>query len=458
MKSLPTLRASGFAQVSQWILDPVGYLQSNFERYGDLFPAQMLWNSSVPMILANEPKAVQFLLTRDRGKEFSAPGEANQILEQLLGSQSLVLLSGERHQQRRKLIMPPFHGERIRAYSQLIQTITQEAIAAWPLDKPIDIRDTIQSITMRVILQAVFGLHEGDRYQKLEHLLALRLGMTNSPLASALIFLPWLRKDFGTWSPGGRIRQIAEETDRLLFAEIQDRRAHPDPDRIDILSLLLTAKDENGDGLSDRELRDELMTLLMAGHETTATSLTWALYWVHKLPQVKQKLVAELESMSDPGDASQFSQLQYLSAVCNETLRIYPVAMLTFPRRVEKPVELCGYQLDPGAIAVGCIYLIHQREDLYPNPHEFRPERFLENQFSPYEFLPFGGGSRRCVGAALAASEMRIVLGTILTHLDLALASDRPVKPGRRGVTLAQSSPVRLKKLGERAIAAPAFA
>jgi cytochrome P450 len=279
--------------------------------------------------------------------------------------------------------------------------------------------------------------------------------MSSTPLTSALIFLPWLQKDLGPWSLGHRLRRLAEETDQLLFAEIQERRAHSNPDRIDILSLLLAARDEDGNGLTNQDLRDELMTLLVAGHETTATALTWATYWIHAQPEVRQRLLAELDAMTNPSDPAQLMQQAYLTAVCNETLRIYPVAMLTFPRRVEVPLELCGCSLKPGTLVMGCIYLLHQREDLYPQPDQFRPSRFLERQFSPYEFMPFGAGVRRCVGSALALYEMRIVLGTMLSQLDLTLANQRPVKPGRRGVTLGQRSPVLIQKVGPRSSAKP---
>ncbi|MDA0266402.1 MAG: cytochrome P450 [Cyanobacteria bacterium] len=449
MPTAPIVTKPMFLQTGQWILDPVGYMQTQFEQYGDIFQAAVAWTSNGPLVFVNEPKAVQYMLTHDTGKEFTAPGDLNAILEPLIGRQNLILLNGQQHRQRRQLVMPPFHGERLKAYGQIIQQIAQEAIAQWPIDEQRNVRTVMQKITMRVILQVVFGLHQGERYGQLERLLSLRMEMTDTPLASAIIFMPWLQKDFGAWSPGGRIQRLAEETDALLFAEIQDRRANPDPARIDILSLLLAAKDEDGNGLSDQDLRDELMTLLVAGHETTATALTWAMYWIHALPKVKQKLLAELDGL-DSGDLSQLLQLPYLNAVCNETLRINPVAMLTFPRQLQVPLELCGYQLEPGMLLMGCIYLIHQREDLYPEPLQFRPERFLERQFSPYEFMPFGGGVRRCVGYALAQYEMKIALATLLTQADMTLMNQRPVQPARRGVTLGQNQPVQIKKIGTR--------
>lgn len=449
-KTIPTPKAPTLLQIGQWIFDPLGYMTNNFQKFGDLFQAYVSWGSSEPLLMLSEPQAIQYLLTHDTTKQFTAPGDVNRILEPLLGRQSLILLSGNEHRRRRQLVMPPFHGERLKAYGKIIQDITNQVISQWSTDTSLNVRNAMQKITMRVILEAVFGLYEGERYNRLEQLLSQRLNMTGSPMGAVLLFLPWLRKDFGAWSPGYRIRQLAEETDQLLFAEIKERRNNPDPNRVDILSLLLMAEDEDGNGLTDQDLRDELMTLLVAGHETTATALTWSMYWIHSLPEVKEKLLAELETVTDINDPSQFLKLPYLSAVCNETLRIHPVAMLTFPRRVEEPIALCGYDLEPGMMIMGSIYLLHHREDIYPQPQQFRPERFLEKQFSPYEFMPFGGGVRRCVGAALAQYEMKIVLGTILSQLDLALLNKGSVKPRRRGVTLGQDRPIQVKKVGAR--------
>lgn len=198
----------------------------------------------------------------------------------------------------------------------------------------------------------------------------------------------------------------------------------------------MSARDEAGESMTDVELRDELMTLLIAGHETTATALTWTLYWLHKLPRVREKLLQELESINDTSDSNVLFRLPYLNAVCCETLRIYPVGMLTFPRVVRKPVELMGYLLDSGTIVIGSIYLAHRREDVYPDPEQFRPERFLERQFSPFEYLPFGGGIRRCIGMAFAQFEMKVVLSAILSQVELALEKDTgSVQPVRRGLT-----------------------
>lgn len=202
--------------------------------------------------------------------------------------------------------------------------------------------------------------------------------------------------------------------------------------------------------LTDKELRDELMTLLIAGYETTATAMAWGLYWIYQKPKVREQLLQELDSLGENPDPISISRLPYLTAVCNETLRIYPIALATFVREVQEPVELLGYQIEPGNEIWGCIYLLHHREDLYPDSKQFKPERFLERQFSPYEFMPFGGGARRCVGYALAEFEMKLVIAKVVSNYNLVLADDKPEKAQRRGVTLAPAKGVIMKMEGIR--------
>ncbi len=233
--------------------------------------------------------------------------------------------------------------------------------------------------------------------------------------------------------------RLRAHIDEIIYAEISDRRQHPDSSRVDILSLLMAAKDENGELMSDVELRDELLTLLTAGHETTASALTWALYWIHYLPEVKRKLIDDLASVGNL-DFSAISKLPYLNAVCQETLRIYPIAMLTFFRIANSSINILEQEFEQDTLLTPCIYLTHHRPDLYPEPNQFKPERFLARQFSPYEYIPFGGGNRRCIGLAFALYEMKLVLATVLSRYSLALAGSSTVKPVRRGVTLAPSS------------------
>lgn len=434
-------------QLIQWIADPVRFMEAAAQRYGEIFTTPLSKNSG-SLVYVSNPQAIKQILTKDT-KQFNAPGELNEILKPLLGNQSVIMLDGDRHQRQRQLLMPPFHGERMRAYGQLICEIT-EKVMSFPLGKPFLARAAMQDISLQVMLQAVFGLYEGERYQQLKQLIASMLELFKSPLTSSFLFFRSLQRDLGPWSPWGYFSRQQQQIDELLYTEISERREQPDPERRDILTLLMSARDEAGEPMTDVELRDELLTLLFAGHETTATAMAWSLYWVHHHPEVREKLLKELDTLGDSPEPLSISRLPYLTAVCQETLRIYPVGMLTFPRVVKKPVELSGHQLEPGTVVVGCIYLTHQREDLYPEPKQFKPERFLERQFSPYEFLPFGGGSRRCIGEALALFEMKLVLATILSRYQLALADKRPVRPQRRGVTLAPAGGVKMVMKGQR--------
>ena len=433
-------------QKLHWIADPVGYMDAAAQDYPDLFRAQVVGFGS-NLVYVNHPQAIQQILNDT--KQFSAPGKWNEILQPLLGDYSVIMLDGNPHQRQRKLLMPPFHGERLRAYSQLVCDITEQVMSQWKQGKPFSARSAMQDISLQVILEAVFGIYEGERYQELKRLLGIVTDLFRSPLTSSLLFFRFVQRDLGKWSPWGYFLRLQRQIDELLYTEIRERREQPNPERTDILSMLMAARDEAGKPMADQELHDELLTLLFAGHETTASAMAWSLYWVHHQPEVKEKLLEELDSLGESPDPMSISQLPYLTAVCQETLRIYPVGMLTFPREVKEPAELIGYELEPGTVLVGCIYLIHHREDLYPDSKQFKPERFLEHQFSPYEFIPFGGGNRRCVGAALAMLEMKLVLATILSNNHLTLADSKPVKPQRRGVTLAPGE-VKMVKTGTR--------
>jgi cytochrome P450 len=404
--------------------------------------------NSAPVVFVSNPQALEEILSESH--RFDAPGEFNEIFHPLVGSQSVITLSGERHQRQRQLLMPPFHGERMRAYGEMIGDVTEQVITQWKEGQPFCVRASTQAITLRVILRAVFGLDESPRGEQLEQLLSSMLEGMSSPLSAAMLYFPSLQRDLGSLSPWGNFLRRQQQIDKLLYEEIQERREHPDSSRTDILSLLMAARDEAGEPMTDQELRDELVTLLVAGHETTATALAWALYWIHKLPSVREKLLQELDSLGDDPDPSAIFRLPYLSAVCSETLRIYPVAMLTFPRKVKVPLSLMGYELEPGTVVLGSIYLTHKREDLYPQAKQFKPERFLERQFSPYEYLPFGGGARRCIGLAFALFEMKLALAKIVSRFELALADNREIRPKRRGLVTAPARSIRLVVRGER--------
>ena len=427
-------------QMFQWVSNPLGYMETNHQRFGDVFTACL--GSQFNLVFVCDPQAVREILSAD-ARTFDS-GRANGILLPLVGSESMLLLDGDRHKQQRKLMMPPFHGERMQTYATTIEEITQEVMARWQIGQSFSVREATQEITMRVILKVVFGLNDGPRYEKVRQLMTTVLDMTGSPLSSSLLFFRGLQQDWGPWSPWGRFMRCKAQLDELLYAEIRERRETLDESRTDILTLLLCARDEYGDAMSDRELRDELLTLLLAGHETTATALAWALYWIHKLPDVGQKLREELASLGEKPDPMAIVKAPYLNAICQETLRIYPVALITFPRIVKSSFSVMGHHFGPETYLAPCIYLTHHREDLYPDPKQFKPERFLERQYSPYEFYAFGGGNRRCLGQALALYEMKLAIATIVSQLKLVLPDDRPIKPVRRGVTLAPSGRLRL--------------
>jgi len=425
-----------------WIATPFPFMRSCSHRYGDSFKVRLSQKLS-PVVFFSNPEALQLILTSDDAELFDAPGELNAILEPLLGTESVIGLSGERHRRVRQLLMPSFHGERMRAYGRLIQDITEEVMKEQVVGKAFSVRKAMQKISMRVILRAIFGLNEGLRYQQLEKVLGSMLDRLSNPFSVSVLFFPMLRQDFGPLSPWGSFLRYRRQIDHLIYEEIAERRAHPQLSRNDILSLLMCACDEAGAALTDSELRDELMTLLIAGHETTATALTWALYWIHKLPAVRKRLLNELQAIPGTLDPNALLRLSYLNAVCCETLRICPVAMLTFPRVTRTRVELTGSSLEPGTIVAGCIYLAHRRKEVYPEPDEFKPERFLERHYSPFEYLPFGGGVRRCIGMAFAQFEMKLVIGHIVSGFELALTATHRVRLVRRGLT-SGPSPLRM--------------
>ena len=443
-------KAPSALQMFQWVTAPFPFMRSCHRRYGDCFTIRLSRRFG-PLVLFSHPEALQVILTNDDGKLFEAPGSLNVTLELITGTQSVFGLSDERHRRARRLLMPPFHGERMRSYGELICNVAEQVISAYQPDEAFPARNPMQTISLRVILRAVFGLTDGLRFQQLENRLGTLLDRLGSPSSASLLFVPSLRHDFGPQSPWGRFIRNRQQIDQLIYDEIADRRKQTGLQRDDILTLLMAARDEAGEALSDLELRDELMTLLVAGHETTATALTWALYWIHRLPPVRRRLLQELDSLNNNFDPNVVFKLPYLNAVCSETLRIYPVALLTFPRVTKSRVALTGVTLEPGTTVAGCIYLAHRRKDAFSDPEEFKPERFLDQHYSPYEFLPFGGGVRRCIGMAFAQFEMRLVLSTILSRFDLALTGARNVRQQRRGL-VSGPSPFSMVKKGVRGV------
>lgn len=432
-------------QLINWIADPLGFQDRYSRKYGDIFTMRLGGLGSYVVI--GNPQAIQEIFSQD--SKFDA-GRGNALAEPLIGQNSLMLMDGDRHRRERKLLMPPFHGERLQTYAKQICLITEQLASQWQVGQPFVARTAMQKISLEVILQIVFGLSEGERYQQLKPLLTDWINMTDSPLRSSMLFLRFLQQDWGACTPWGRMKQRQRQVHDLLQAEIEERRTRGNEARTDVLSLMMAARDENGQAMTDEELRDELLTILFAGHETTATTLAWAFYRIYQQLDVREKLLKELDRLGENSPPMEIAQLPYLTAVCQETLRMYPVLPVIFPRIAKSPVKIAGYLFDAGTTLMPTIYLVHYREDLYPNAQQFEPERFLERQYSAAEYFPFGGGSRRCLGYALAQLEMKLVLATILSQYQLALAEDKPVKLQRRGFTLAPTGGVRMVMTGKR--------
>ncbi|MEH2169685.1 MAG: cytochrome P450 [Nostoc sp.] len=434
-------------QTFQWLTNPLGYMEDCAKSYGDIFTLR-IGPLFTPQIFVSNPQAIQQIFTTDP-KQLDS-GAAAGSGTPLLGQNSLLSLEGKTHQRQRKLLTPPLHGERMQAYGDLIGEITKQVTSEWPVGQSFTVLSSMQEISFQVILKAVFGLEDGLRYEKLKEILIAILNPKRPIMRAILLLFPLLRRDLGPRSPWGRYLRLRQEMDDLIYAEIQERRSLGDQSRSDILSLMMAARDEAGEPMTDLELRDELMTLLIAGHETTASSLAWALYWIHHQPEVREKLLQELDSLGDKKDPNAIFRLPYLNAVCSETMRLYPVAMLGLNRLVKSPLEIAGYKFDSGTILVPCIYLSHHREDLYPNSKQFKPDRFLERQFTQSEYLPFGGGNRRCIGMAFALFEMKLVLATVLSDWQMKLADTQPVLPVRKSVLLAPGGGVPMVAIGKR--------
>jgi len=409
----PPLQTIGF------VARPVGFLLDCERRFGPVFTLSLPPVGRAVHIAS--PEGVRAVFTGDRASTMN-PGRSF-LLEPLLGRRSILLQVGEEHLRRRRLMLPPFHGDRMRSYEQVIVDATRAAVARWPRGRAFPLLPEMQAITLDVILRAVFGLRPGRRADAIRDVLTRTLGEANR--IGAQLSLALASERVRRRHPLGR--RIAHGQ-RLILDEIAERRAGADLDeREDVLSLLMQARDEDGEPLSDDELRDQLVTLLVAGHETTATGLAWTFDALFRTPRALGRL------REDPADA------RYLAAVVDEALRVRPV-IPEVGRRIGQAIEVDGHRLEAGTDVLASIQLLHRRADLFEDPLAFRPERFLEDAPSTYTWIPFGGGTRRCLGAAFAQLEMRTVLRTVLDAVELRPATDRAEPVVRRPVTLAPAN------------------
>jgi len=389
-------------------------------RYGDMFTLKIANEGT--WVFVTDPDAVKQIFTGD--PRLLHAGEANVVLLPVLGSHSVLLLDEGAHMAQRKLMLPSFHGERMRGYEQTMAEVAARELERWPAGAPLSAWPTMQAITLEVILRTVFGVTEPDRLRRMGDALQSSLSWTADPKRMAQLALLGPRRI----AERGTLRKALQPTDDLIFDEIRARRDAPDlAERDDVLSLLLQARHEDGSAMSDQELRDELMTLLVAGHETSATALAWALEALARHPAVLSRLRDEIDAGSDD---------VYLDAVVKEILRLRPVIALVL-RRLTEPMEIGGRLLPAGVNVAPCIYLIHRRPDIYPEPRAFRPERFLEKPPGTYTWIPFGGGVRRCLGASFAQFEIKVVLRELVSRLDIGPARPRPERRVRRAIVFA---------------------
>jgi cytochrome P450 len=415
----PGPSAPALVQATRWMRSPVSLMEECRERYGETFTVRMARVGE--LVFISDAPSVKRLFSADR--ENRLPEGRSVLLEPVLGRRSLLLLEGEDHLRSRRLMLPPFHGERMRAYEAVMERAADRELDSWPLGRRFPLHPRMQTITLEVILRAVFGVEDPARRERLRGLLVRLLEVTSSPRAQVIGLLS---RRLGRIGPYGRLLRLMEDVDAALFEQIAERRGDPGAgDRDDILSLLVEARFEDGEPMSDSEIRDQLMTLLLAGHETTATALAWAFDLLFRSPDAFDRLRAELAERRDG----------YLDAVATETLRVRPVVP-SVGRLITSNTTLGGFDLPAGTAVMASIYLVHTREDLYAAPYEFRPDRFLEGAPETYSWIPFGGGTRRCLGAAFASFEIKVVLRTILRRAVLRAGTDRPEPYGHRNVTL----------------------
>jgi len=428
----PESRMPAVARAVLYARDPIGFYSRLQRRYGDIFVVSFPYFKRV--VYVTSPELVKEVFT-GRPAQFRA-GEANAtVLEPAVGPSSVLTLDGDEHMRQRKVLLPPFHGERVRAYGETIRDAIDRDVDTWPEDRQFSLRPRMQAVTLEVILRAVFGIRGAERERRAAELIG-----EFAHRSDLITTIPGLRRDFGSWSPWAKFKRARTALDAFIYEEIADRRAEGDAEREDVLSLLLAAKHDDGSPMSDRELRDELVTILGAGHETTATALAWAMERLLRTPRVMTKLRESVDAGED----------EYLDATIKEALRSRPV-IVDVARKLSDPAVIGGYHLPAGTFVLPAIAALHYREDLFPEPFEFRPERFLDGKADTYTWIPFGGGVRRCVGAAFAQYEMRVILKAIIERTELRAPDPEPEKVKLRNVTLAPGKGTRVELVARRA-------
>ncbi|HEY5924749.1 MAG TPA: cytochrome P450 [Kofleriaceae bacterium] len=430
----PGPRSPGTFQILNWIARPLSLLENCHRRYGDVFSLRAPWGGR--FIIVADPELIKQVVTADPDVLLAGAGNAV-LLEPMLGKHSLLTLDGREHLRQRRLLLPAFHGERMHGFERVMRDITEQSFAHWPVGRAFSLHPMMQSITLDVILKTVFGLADSPAHRELRAQLVEILEIATNPwllvpgmLGVDPFRVPWLR-----------MTKLKRSIDAQLYKMIGERRRKPGG--TDVLAMMSEARDEQGQAMTDVEIRDELVTLLLAGHETTATTLAWTFDQLLANPHTYAKLQSEILAGRDA----------YLDAVIRETLRVRPIIPL-IGRHVRKPFQLGRWLIPPGNRIAPSIYLSGRNPQAYPSPERFDPERWIGVKPDPYTWLPFGGGIRRCIGMAFAQFEMRIVLQTVVARARMRLA-DGPARVVRRGITLAPAGGTRIV-LDERIAERPA--
>jgi cytochrome P450 len=411
-----------------WLRPTTAVLRGR-ERYGKRFTLQLL--GQPPFVVLSDPQEIKEVFQAP--PEVLHPGEGARILEPIVGPNSVILLDEAPHLEQRKLMLPAFHGDAMQSLADLMTELTEREIASWPHEQPIALHPRLQQLTLEIVLRAVFGLEQGAQLDRLREVLTQVLEFAENPIS----LLPFAQRALAGRGPMGRLERLGEEADRLIF-ELIDERRRDGGEGPDVLALLLSARHEDDSPMSPAELRDELVTALVAGHETTASQLAWGFELLSRRPEVTDRLARELEEDSDAA---------YLTATIHEIMRRRPVLMNAEPRLVKQQVEIGGVSYPPGIVLIASAYLVHHDPDIYPQPYAFRPERFLEESEGQtkvrapgtYTWLPFGGGRRRCLGASFAMLEMKIVLRAVIERNLLVAVGERAETARRRSITISPS-------------------
>jgi cytochrome P450 len=410
----PGPSAPHWVQTMRWWTRPVPFFERCRARYGKRFTIRLV--GLPPFVMLADPDEVKQVFTAPA--EVLHPGSGARILEPVVGRNSVILLDEDAHLAQRRLMLPAFHGEQVARLTDVMAEVAAAEVERWPRGEPVPLHPRLQALTLEVILRTVFGLDEGARLDRLREHMTEVLAIGASPVS----LLPPLQRDLGRLTPWARFLRMRAVVDEELFALIDERRRE-ETQRDDVLSLLLGARHEDGSAMSDQELRDELMTLLVAGHETTASQLAFTFERLVRAPEVLARLTEEIAG--GDGDA-------YVTATVQESLRRRPVLPNAAPRLVMEEIEVGGRRYPPDVCLVPNAYLVQHDPSLYPEPYAFRPERFLDKPPGTYTWIPFGGGRRRCLGAAFAMVEMKVVLRAVLERAVPRVTGDGRLELSRR--------------------------